>query len=207
MARTLDIGSRIELVPMDLHFHDISIALYQQVHENGPEFLVHSYSGLSGAAQRIKSVAQTMVTLGGMELTASGRVRFPCGADHTLACKRLFIEACKVASNEAAAVRPLQIFDKKAACNIQVASIGNGTYRVAAENEGQDRRVAAVAGGLIKLGQMEDQATDQVAFTCGFAHDALLGLLLVRAPNVRAVLREQQQSSARGVLAAPSQQE
>ena len=207
MARTVDIGSRIELVPMDPHFHDISIALYQQVYENGSEFLVHTYSGLSGAAQRIESVAQTMVTLGGMELTASGRLRFPCLADHTLACKRLFIEACKVESSEAAVIRPLQIFDKKAACNIKVASNGDGTYRVAAENEGQDRRVAAVAGGLIKLGQMEDQATDQVAWSCGLAHDALLGLLLVRAPNVRAVLREQEQSSTRGVLAAPSQQE
>ena len=60
MARTVDIGSRIELVPMDPHFHDISIALYQQVYENGSEFLVHTYSGLSGAAQRIESVAQSM---------------------------------------------------------------------------------------------------------------------------------------------------
>ena len=207
MARTVDVGSRIELVPMDPHFHDISIALCQQAHENGPEFLVHTYSGLSGAAQRIESVARSMVTLGGMELTASGRLRFPCGAEHALACKRLFIEACKLESSEAAAVRPLQIFDKKAACNIKVASLGDGAYQVAAEHEGQDRRVAAVAGGLIKLGQMEDQATDQVAFPCGLAHDALLGLLLVRAPNVRAVLREQEQSSTRGVLAAPSQQE
>ena len=207
MARTVDVGSRIELVPMDPHFHDISIALYQQVHENGPEFLVHTYSGLSGAAQRIESVAQSMVSLGGMELTTAARLRFPCGAEHTLACKRLFIEACKLEHSEKVEERPLQIFDKKAACNINVASLGDGVYRVAAENEGQDRRVAAVAGGLIKLGQMEDQATDQVAFSCGLAHDALLGLLLVRAPNVRAILREQEQNSARGVLAAPSQQE
>ena len=30
MGQTVDIGKRIELVPMDSHFHDITIALYQQ---------------------------------------------------------------------------------------------------------------------------------------------------------------------------------
>ena len=33
MGQTLDIGKRIELVPMDPHFHDITIALYQQGQE------------------------------------------------------------------------------------------------------------------------------------------------------------------------------
>ena len=30
MGVTTDIGERIELLPMDPHFHDISVALYRQ---------------------------------------------------------------------------------------------------------------------------------------------------------------------------------
>ena len=101
----------------------------------------------------------------------------------------------------------MSIFDKKAGCTIAVSSLGEGAYQIAAEEEGKDRRVSAITGGLIKLGQMEDQAADRVAFSCGHAHDALLGLLLVRAPNVRAAMREQEQDSSRGMLSAPSQQE
>jgi hypothetical protein len=207
MGQTVDIGSRIELVSMDSHFHDISIALHRQDRDNGPEFMVHTYSGFPGADQRIEFVTRTMAALGDMELTAAGLLRFPCGAEHAQACKRLFLEACKLDPSAGFKKRPLHIFDKKAACNISVSSLGEGVYRVTAENEDQDRRISAIAGGLIKLGQMQDQAADQVAFSCGFAHDALLGLLLVRAPNVRAILREQEQTSSRGVLAAPSQQE
>jgi hypothetical protein len=46
-----------------------------------------------------------------------------------------------------------------------------------------------------------------VAFPCGAEHDALIGLLLVRAQNLRAVLREEEMQSTRGVLSAPSAQD
>ena len=45
-----------------------------------------------------------------------------------------------------------------------------------------------------------------VAFDCAESHDALVGLLLTRAPNVRVVLREEEMDASRGVLTAPSQQ-
>ena len=47
---------------------------------------------------------------------------------------------------------------------------------------------------------------DKIAYPCGDTHDEMLGLLLIRAPNVRAVFREQDMAASRGVLAAPSQQ-
>lgn len=207
MGRSIDIGSRIELVPMDPHFHDITLALYRQDRDKGPEFLIHTYTSLEGARQRTESVARTMTILGGMESTPEGLLQFPCGVEHAMAIKRLFLEACKHDPNEPVEQRQLSIFDKKAGCTIAVSSLGEGGYQIAAEEEGKDRRVSAITGGLIKLGQMEDQAADRVAFSCGHAHDALLGLLLVRAPNVRAAMREQEQDSSRGMLSAPSQQE
>ena len=208
MGRTVDIGTRIELVPMDPHFHEITIGLYRQEHNGTPVYRVHTYSGRAGADQRISFVSNAMAVLGGMRQTPDGLLRFPCGDAHLLACRRVFLEACKLASGGELKPRPLTILDRKSGLNITVSHVGEGAYRVGAEGEGKDgaRRVTAIAGGLVKLGEMQSRSPDTVAFSCGHDHDAVVGLLLVRAPNVRAAVREQEMAGSRGVLAAPSEQ-
>ncbi len=209
MGETLDLGRRIEIVPMDAHFHDITVGLYRQLRNAGPTFIVHTYSRIEGAKQRIASIVNAMKVLGDMELTSDGRLQFPCKEGHELACRRVFLEACKFSSNEIIEPRPLSVLDKKSGLNITVTSSGAGVYIVGAEGDAKskERRISAIAGGLIKLGQMVDERVDRVSFACGQSHDALVGLLLVRAPNVRAIMREQEMASSRGVLSAPSQQE
>jgi hypothetical protein len=217
MQRIVDIGRRIELVPIDPHFHDITIGLYRQQAVNAingeetPLFLVHTYSHVTGASERIENVRQAMQTLGGMLQTPEGLLYFPCGDAHQAACRRVFLEACKLAPGTSIEPRPLHTLDKKSRLTITVNSTGDGVYVVTADGEGRGaaRRIAAIAGGLMKLGEMEDTGTDNqdtVAFDCTHAHDALVGLLLIRAPNVRVVLREEEMGAARGVLSAPSQQ-
>ena len=211
MGHIVDIGRRIELVPIDLHFHDITIALYRQQRGECVLFLVHTYSSVKGADARIQGVGQAMQTLGGMLKTPDGLLYFPCGVGHEAACRRVFLEACKLAPNVPVEARPLHTLDRKSKLTMTVDSMDNGTYRVATDGEGRGatRRVAAIAGGLMKLGDMEnveDSSKDTVAFPCAQPHDALVGLLLVRAPNVRVVLREEEMGAARGVLTAPSQQ-
>lgn len=210
MGQTVDIGKRIELVPMDPHFHDITIALYQQGSDESPLFLVHTYSQMEGAQERIQFAIEAMTRLGNLVVTANGMLQFPCGSGHQLACRRAFLESCKLSPNDSVEPRPLQILDKKSGLTITVDSLGEGIYQVKTDGEGRraDRRISAIAGGLMKLGEMEevDGTLDKVAFPCGDSHDALVGLLLVRAPNVRAIVREQEMAASRGVLAAPSQQ-
>ena len=237
MKRIVDIGRRIELVPLDPHFHDITLALYRQQREGKPVFLVHTYSRIEGAQGRVQAIVQAMKTLGGMQETPDGTLCFHCGARHEMACKRVFLEACKFpyvdevgrdrssgspdpergdnqpevkTGRSLLQPRPLQTLDKKSRLTITVDSVGKGVYRVSADGEGRGaaRRVAAIASGLMKLGEMErvGDSSDTVAFACGHSHDALVGLLLVRAPNVRVVLREAEMDAARGVLSAPSQQ-
>ena len=241
MRRIVDIGRRIELVPIDPHFHDITIGLYRQetvdatTGQQFPVFWVHTYSRISGAAERIENVRQAMQTLGGMLKTPEGLLYFPCNSGHEAACRRVFLEACKFDLNTRIEPRPLNILDKKSQLTINVDSIGEGVYRVSAEGEGRGaaRRVSAIAGGLMKLGEMASIETDAkrtenagkhpiknstdtfdkarvlgstVAFDCAESHDALIGLLLTRAPNVRVVLREEEMEASRGVLTAPSQQ-
>ena len=212
MGETIDLGRRIELVPMDPHFHNISIALYRQEAGDGPVFQVHSYSNREGARQRLEFVARAMAILGGLEpvLGETRKLRFPCGVEHSFACRRVFLEACKLDPTQPVEPRPLHILDKKSNRTITVSSQGKGVYLLAADGEELDKasRIEAVANGLLKLGQMQVGVSgrDSVTFDCGQAHDALVGLLLVRALNVRAVLREQEMTASRGVLSAPSAQ-
>jgi hypothetical protein len=209
MPITTEIGRRIELVSMDPHFHDISIGLYRQERETGPEYLVHTYSQKPGASQRIEFVTQAMAKLGGMQQLGP-RLRFTCGDPHQLTVRRIFIEACKLKPDAEVAPRPLCILDKKSNLNITVSSVGSGSYEIRAEAGGDEggSRVAAIAGGLAKLAEMVrgDSTPERVAFACKHAHDDAVGTMLIRALNVRAILREEEMAASRGVLAAPSAQ-
>lgn len=212
MSLTTDLGRRIELVSMDPHFHNISIALYRQEDSKGTVFLVHSYSGKEGTPRRVEFVAQAMAVLGGMEPVAREpkKLRFPCHVDHQLACRRVFLEAGKLDPNVPFEARPLNLLDKKSNRTITLAYQGKGIYHLSADGAEEEKanRISAVAGGLIKLGQMQmvEPASNRVAFSCGQAHDALVGLLLIRALNVRAILRELEMAASRGILSAPSAQ-
>ncbi len=211
MTQTLDLGPRVELISMDPHFHDITIALYSPGSDGQPAYLVHTYSSIPGADERLARLRQTMQTLGGMEATGEGLLHFPCGHAHPLAARRVFLDSCKLKPETPAEAQPLNIFDKKSDGTITVASLGNGLYeaRPADDAQGTERRVATIARGLMRLGEMEevDGQPNQTRFSCSQEHDDLIGLLLGRAPNVRAAMREAEDMASRGVLAAPSAQE
>ena len=201
------LGQRIELISMDPHFHDISIGLYR-AEGDSPKFRVHSYSGKDGAQERLGFIRDAMVVLGGMEDDGE-LLSFPCGHAHTASVKRAFLEAGKLSSGDVVA-KPLNTIDKKSELTMTAEKLGDGLYGVTAEGEakGKERRIKVVANGLAKLGEMilVEGRDDHVQFSCQQDHDALTGLLLVRAPNVRALVREEQMASSRGVLSAPSQQ-
>ncbi len=214
MGHTKDLGRRIELVSMDPRFHNISIGLYRQDHGGQPSFLVHTYSQVDGATERIAAVVQAMAALGDVE--ADGlQARFPCGHSHDLACRRLFLEACKADPTSQIDPKPLTIFDKKSDGDVTASSLSDGVYRMTGAGENDKRRLA-IGAGLVKLGQMAwvddaqgaEPAKDagHFAFPCRQSHDKLVGLLLGRALNVRGVEREQQLAAARGQLLAPSAQ-
>lgn len=211
MTSIVNFGRRIELVPIDTHFKDITIALYREEQVNRIIFHVHTYSRIEGAEKRIQNVVQSMKTFGGMQTTPEEFPYFPCGDKHEAACRRVFLESCKLPMHSAAEPLPLHTLDKKSKLVITVDSDGKGIYRVRTDGEGRpaERRVSAIAGGLMKLGEMnsvQESENNVVAFSCGHSHDALVGLLLVRAPNVRVIMREEEASAARGMLTAPSQQ-
>ncbi len=195
---------------MDRYCHDISIALYRQEHGGKPVFFVNTYSQVDGAAERVVVVARAMASLGGVEVDGL-QVRFPCGRSHERACRRLFLEACKVDPTGSIEPKPLTIFDKKLAGDVTASSLGDGLYCLTGEgsDEKREKRRLAIGAGLVKLGEMVWAEGDagQITFSCGRSHDKLVGLLIGRALNIRGVEREQQLAAARGQLLAPSAQE
>lgn len=210
MSLTLDLGRRIELVSMDPHFQDISIGLYRQERDSGPRYLVHTYSRKEGAGERQDFVKHAMHVLGGLE-EQDGMLYFSCGNPHQLAVRRIFLEACKLKPSATLEQRPLHILEKKSNVELTVASTGAGGYEVSAVNgeaEGAGR-VSALTNGLTKLAELvrPNGTGNFISFPCGKSHDAVIGLLLNRALNVRAALREEEMASSRGVLAAPSAQQ
>ncbi len=215
MGRLSELGERLELVSMDPHFHDISISLYRSTGEGGASgFLAHSYSTREGAAERLGFVMRAMAVMGGMGPGPGQpeRLAFACGAAHKAAVKRLFLEACKRATGAEVAAQPMRVYDKKNDLTIDATAVGDGRYRIAAAgSEGNDKaaqRVDGVTRGLIKLAELEPGAEPgEVRFPCGFSHDELVGLLIGRALNVRAAMREAEAAAARGILAAPSAQQ
>ncbi len=212
MGKTLDLGRRIEIHPMDKHCHNISLGLYRRDTGDGPRFLVHTYSTASGSQQRVAFLRQTLIDMVGLIPSASDSqwLQFACGQDHLRALKRAFLDLCKLETSSSLQPKPLSALDKKAGCQLTVVSLGKGAYRMVAEqqNDTARKRAAALARGYVKLCEMESLAGEQnaVRFACHADHDALMGMLLYRAQNVRAAMQEEELVGGRGVLAPPSQQ-
>lgn len=213
MRLMLELGQRVQLQSMDPHCGDITIGLYERPDAMGrPSFAVHSYAHHNGAGARLAFLARAMAALGGMEAVdgSERRLRWPCGARHLAAVKRLFVEACKLKDDSDLGERPAALADPKVGGKTVIVPHGGGRYEVAVEAAGGDHeaRLKAVCAGYLKLAEMErwDERETGVRFECGTPHDALMRLLLYRALNARAALRETEMMASRGILSAPGAQ-
>jgi hypothetical protein len=210
MSVRSDLGRRVELVSMDPWCHGISVGLYRR--EPGAVGVVHSYSSREGAGARMAFVAMALAVLGGLEPGADGgdhTVRIPCREWHNAAMKRLFLDCFRLDPEQPLAPRPLAAADTRSNQMITLVPLGRGAYRVDAEgaSEGEVSRAPAIARALVRLAELEAIDETTVAFPCHWDHHELAGLMLVRAQNLRAALREEELSASRGVLTAPSAQE
>jgi hypothetical protein len=197
---------------MDRHHEDISVGLYVRDGADGTVATVHSYSGRDGVGERLREIASAVAVMGGLEVGDDGvSLRFPCSTWHATAARRVFLEACKHDPAEPFEPKPLEAPDSRTEQTIRIEPLGDGAYEVHAEGvgEGEQSRAPAIGRAMAKLAELEADEGDRaiVRFPCGQAHDELIGLLLGRAQNLRAVLREEEMQASRGVLAAPSAQE
>src|SRR5258708_34258227 len=131
----------------------------------------------SGAAERVAFVTEAMKVLGDMESVpgTSTLVRFRCGAEHKLACRRLFLEACKLAGDAALAPRAPAVIDRKTGRTIRAIGLGDGAYRVEMADGGarEPGRLAGVANGLTNLARTMPAGEDGGSSARCRRHDVL----------------------------------
>ena len=136
MGLTVDLGRRIELVPMDPHFRDISIALYRRDKVALDwRWLVHSYSRRDGNA-RAPGVHRRSHDGSGRHWNAVSGERWPASAFSFEAAifrwrpEEFSWRPASVPSGDwRSGPRPLTIFDKKSQSQVRVASLGERSLR------------------------------------------------------------------------------
>jgi hypothetical protein len=200
------LGTRLELVSTDRYFRDVSIALHAREEAEGWRFLVRGFSRYEGIQGRVGYIVNAMGSLGGMAV-AGDIVRFPCGGQHLVAVRRLFLGACKENPDAPVAMAPLTMCDKKSELTVTAQGLGEGRYELSADGDAGGR-LTALRNALVKLtdARADDGVGERFNFACGHDHHALTGLLLQSTPNVRAVMREFEMNAAKGVLLAPGSQ-
>jgi hypothetical protein len=197
---------------MDPHFHDVSVGLYRKETDDGPVAVVHSYSSKPGTKERVALIVEALRVLGGLEAVVGDpdrALRLPCRQWHNAALKRLFLDCFRLDLPSELAPRPLAAPDTRSAQTITLVPVGGGAYRVDSigATDQEPTRAPAITRALVRLVALEERDQTTVAFPCGHDHHELMGLMLVRAQNLRAALREEELTAARGVMTAPSAQE
>lgn len=194
-------GGCLELVPMDPHFHGITVGLYAR---DGVA-TVWTFSRYEGVGDRILQIRDQLVELGGMVPVENrhDQVSFPCGYMHGRALRFLMAQAVERPPDYS--LPQGQVKDTRSGLMLSVAGTESGgrwVYRVSGEGEAsnQPARLRAVASGFKRYGEAEGVGDNEVAFQCGNRHDRLAQLLLPYARNVSVVEDMLELSSLRGQL-------
>jgi len=196
-------GQCLELVPIDPHFHNISVGLYIK----DGTCTVWTYSQMDGAQKRIEQVRDQMVSLGGLVPVEGthNQVRSPCGHLHVRPTKFLLAQAVGKAADYAPPGGAMSIPDSKTNLTLHVSgseSDGRWVYQVSTEGEAPNPaiRLRMVVAGFVRYGEMEKVSDTEVSFPCGQRHDELLRILLPYSRNVSAVESMMEEEAMRGQM-------
>ena len=198
-----EIGSCLELVPMDPHFKNVSVGLY---YRDGI-CTVWSFSQAAGVENRLREIRDQMVRLGGMQAVdgSHNQFVFPCGVVHMRPVKFLLTQAVTKATDFAHPTGSMTIKDSKSNLMLTTtgASADNGyQYHVSGEGDVKNPalRLRMVVAGFMRYGEMEKVGDTEVAFSCGWQHDELVRLLLPYSRNISAVESMLEAEAIRGQM-------
>ncbi|MCH7606487.1 MAG: hypothetical protein IH962_04965 [Chloroflexi bacterium] len=184
------LGKCLELVPLDPHFHDISVGLYLK----DGICTIWTYSCIPGVENRIANIRDQFVSIGDLEPVAGShdQIRFSCGHIHLRALKFLLAQAVGKSPDFSPPTGDLSIQDTRTKLMLSVAgsqSGGKWVYQVSGAGEAPSipARLRLVVAGFVRYGEMEKESDTEVSFPCRQRHDRLMRLLLPYSRNVSAV--------------------
>ena len=196
-------GRCLELVPIDPHFHDVSVGLYMK----GDLFTVWTYSRTPGVERRVEQIRGQLVALGGL-LPVDGthdQVKSPCDNLHARPMRFLMARAVGKDPDYTHPGGGMTIKDTKTKLVLNFEGRQEGSrwvYRVSGEGEAPNpaMRLRMVVAGFVRYGEMEKVSDTEVTFECGQRHDALLRLLMPYSRNVTAVESSMEAEDLRGQM-------
>ena len=204
VAQVIDeYGKCLELVPMDPHFHGISVGLYLK----DGVCTLWSFSGKPGVEERIAAIRDQFVALGGLTPIdgTHNQIKFLCGGMHLRALRFLLAQAVGKSPDFSPEGDGLSIRDTKTKLTLSVAgqeSAGRFIYEVSATGEAPSipARLRLVVAGFMRYGEMEKAGEAEVAFPCGQRHDLLMGILMPYSRNISAVENMIEADAMRGQM-------
>jgi hypothetical protein len=196
-------GQCLELVPMDPHFHGISVGLYLK----DGVCTLWSYSGKPGLEERIAAIRDQFVALGSLtpiEGTHS-QVKFLCGDPHLRALRFLLAQAVGKSPDFSPEGDGLSIRDTRTKLTLNVSGKETAEryiYELSATGEAPSipARLRMVVAGFVRYGEMEKVGDAEVAFPCGQRHDRLMGILMPYSRNISAVEDMMEADAMRGQM-------
>ena len=201
--RIAEIGSCLELVPMDPHFGGVSVGLYVK----DGVCTVWSFSRAEGVGERLRAIRDQMVKLGGVEPVdgQGNQLVFPCGMIHERPVKFLLTQAVTKSPDFVHPAGPMTIKDSKSALMLTVKGVQKEdrcAYHVSGEGEMRNPalRLRMVVAGFVRYGEMEKVGDTEVAFHCGQSHDELVRLLQPYSRNISAVESMLEAEATRGQM-------
>ena len=196
-------GRCVELVPMDPHFHNITVGLY----EKDGIFTVWTYSRKLGVEDRIERIRDQLCNLGGLVAVEGTRnqVRFPCGLLHFRPMKFLMPQAVEKPPDYAHPTGEMVLKDTRSPLTLKLTphySEDRWVYQISAQGEARNApfRLRAIVMGFRKYGEMEQVGNFGVSFSCGYRHEPLVRLLFPYSRNISAVENMLESSAQRGQL-------
>ena len=196
-------GKCLELVPMDPHFHDITVGLYVK----DGTCTVWTYSRKPQVEDRIERIRDQMVSLGGLTPVEGthNQVTFPCGFLHVRPVKFLLSQSVGKDPDYSAPEGEMSIRDTKTSLMLSVAGReedGRWVYEVSGEGEAPNipLRLRMVVAGFVRYGEMEKVSDTEVSFPCGRRHDELTRLVMPYSRNISAVESMMEAEALRGQM-------
>ena len=194
-------GKCLELIPIDPHFKNISVSLY----EKNNVATVWTFSRKNGVSKRIEQIRDQLAKLGDLEPieTTNNQLRSSCGIMHTRPLKFLMMQAVEKSPDYSHPEGLIKDLRSDLLLGFSTVEMDGSTgYQINAKGEAPNLngRLRAITSGFVRYGEMIRRDNFTVSFSCGAKHNPLMQLLLPYARNVTGTQDMLEADSLRGQM-------
>ena len=194
-------GKCLELVPIDPHFKNISVSLY----EKNNVATVWTFSRKNGVSKRIEQIRDQLAKLGDLEPieTTNNQLRSSCGIMHTRPLKFLMMQAVEKSPDYSHPEGLIKDLRSDLLLGFSTVEMDGSTgYQINAKGVAPNLngRLRAITSGFVRYGEMIRRDNFTVSFSCGAKHNPLMQLLLPYARNVTGTQDMLEADSLRGQM-------